>query len=1024
MNSKKIVCLLLSAALLLQTPLAASAEETQSFEQYRSGSGQTADEYELIEVSTEAELREIAANCVLDAWSRDKRIVLQNDIRIGEELSIPSFAGIFDGNGYSLTNVSITSDGSAAGLFRYVQESGSVINLSVAGKIAPGGTASRTGGIVGVNYGKIENCTFTGQITGDGEVGGIAGVNEKTGEIRRCQNNATVIGNHSVGGIVGENHGVLNNCSNRGDINTYGTEVSLNLEDLTVENMEQINSTSNVSAHTDTGGIAGISDGKIYYCSNSGTVGYQHVGYNTGGIVGRLHQGYLQNCTNTGHVLGRKDVGGIVGQMEPFLEVQYLSDKLKELDDAADLFLDMLDATYQDISDSSKAASATAKNISTYLKNANAAGKELTTTATDLWYIYNQELGGISKDLKILNDELNQAGSGSGNGNGSGSSGTVSGGDVSGNGLWDDISGNDIWNGISGNNPGNDEIESYKTALRKFGDNASKHLDTMTKASTDRTGGIKSNLEAFNNNLDGAVDSLGQLADILESATDKTNENMDALSAQARVLRRLISEIRDDLFRYEGISVEDTSDESASRGEVNPGDPGAESTADEEDPEARYDTTSFQQGKVTLCVNRGAVEADTNVGGIVGQVATEYDFDPEEDITFTGTESFDIEQTIKAVIRDCRNTGAVAGKKDCVGGIAGKAEFGAIISCESYGDIESTGGSEVGGIAGYAGYAIRSCYSMGRISGKNEVGGIVGMGCDIFYSSAYNEIEVSGEYGGAVAGNVSDDGTLYGNCYVAGSLGGVDGIGYEDGAQPLSYEEFCSREGMPEDFGRFTVTFRADGKELASFVCRYGDALDASQIPEVPKKDGFYGMWPEFDYSFITANKVLDAEYEMWISSVASEETDESGRPILMARGEFYPGAKLYVTAEDGVYRFSLTNGTAGQQDAPYEGEAVLRVLCTDPDNTVVEVEENGTYIQAETRVMGSYLEFTAAASGTFRLSESAESGRLRTILMAVGGAAVLLIIGLLTGRAVKRRKKRKSTEKAEKEKEEKGREE
>ena len=162
----------------------------------------------------------------------------------------------------------------------------------------------------------------------------------------------------------------------------------------------------------------------------------------------------------------------------------------------------------------------------------------------------------------------------------------------------------------------------------------------------------------------------------------------------------------------------------------------------------------------------------------------------------------------------------------------------------------------------------------------------------------------------------------------------------------------------------------------------------------------------------------------MWISSVASEETDEGGRPILMARGEFYPGAKLCVTAEDGVYRFSLTNGTTGQQDAPYEGEAVLRVLCADPDNTVVEVEENGAYIQAETRVMGSYLEFTATASGTFRLSESAESGRLRIILMAAGGAAVLLIIGLLTGRAVKRRKKRKSTEKAEKEKEEKGKEE
>lgn len=62
-------------------------------------------------------------------------------------------------------------------------------------------------------------------------------------------------------------------------------------------------------------------------------------------------------------------------------------------------------------------------------------------------------------------------------------------------------------------------------------------------------------------------------------------------------------------------------------------------------------------------MNRGAVEADTNVGGIVGQVATEYDFDPEDDITLTGTESFDVEQTIKAVIRDSRNYADVTGKR-------------------------------------------------------------------------------------------------------------------------------------------------------------------------------------------------------------------------------------------------------------------------------------------------------------------------------------------------------------------------
>lgn len=107
-----------------------------------------------------------------------------------------------------------------------------------------------------MNYGSIENCKFSGNVIGDNEVGGIAGVNEETGEIRRCESNANVIGNHSAGGIVGNNHGILNNCSNSGSINTYSTEVTYDLDDITMDNLDQINSTSNVTAHTDTGGIS------------------------------------------------------------------------------------------------------------------------------------------------------------------------------------------------------------------------------------------------------------------------------------------------------------------------------------------------------------------------------------------------------------------------------------------------------------------------------------------------------------------------------------------------------------------------------------------------------------------------------------------------------------------------------------------------------------------------------------------------------------------------------------------------
>ena len=85
-----------------------------------------------------------------------------------------------------------------------------------------------------------------------------------------------------------------------------------------------------LNSHTDTGGITGYSSGVIQSCTNVGTVGYPHVGYNVGGIAGR-QTGYLAGCVNSGVVHGRKDVGGIAGQAEPYVVLAPGSDTLRRL---------------------------------------------------------------------------------------------------------------------------------------------------------------------------------------------------------------------------------------------------------------------------------------------------------------------------------------------------------------------------------------------------------------------------------------------------------------------------------------------------------------------------------------------------------------------------------------------------------------------------------------------------------------------------------------------------------------------
>lgn len=985
------VSLALCAALLLPDPRTAQAAGSdKTYEQYRSGgeAGQRKEsDYIQIHISTEEELAELAENCELDSWSVDKYVILDGDIVLKEHsgLMIPGFGGIFDGCGYGISNLELEDSGSGVGLFRYVRQGAVIRNLSVSGRVHPGGSQSQVGILAGVNYGEIINCSVSGSVTGARAAGGLVGVNQASGEIRRCSSGALVSGDHSAGGICGENYGTLNNCSNSGKINTCGKEVIYDLEDITLENLESINDMSNVGAHTDTGGIAGYSEGKIYYCSNTGTVGYRHVGYNTGGIVGRLHQGYVQNCTNEGEICGRKDTGGIAGQMEPFLEIQYLNDKLSEIDRETEKLFDLMDAAHEDLNRYSSQTASLTKALTESLRKASDAAGFLGQTTNELWYLYNQELTGVGDDLKRLSTELQDADSYK--------EYTVSGGDAG-----------DLTIRVP------DDYDSYKAALRRFGDSTGTHLTNMTKASSDRSGGITGNLEILDRELDAAGNTLWQLSDVLTEGTETTGDNIDAVAEQMRVLRRCVNELRNDLFRYEGITVEDTSDEAASR---EPGTPGAVegetgTSGQEQGEEARYDTSSFQQGKITLCVNRGSVTADANVGGIVGQIATEYDFDPEDDITLSGEESFHIEQTVKAVVRESRNYGEITGKKDYVGGVVGRADFGAVISCESYGGVSSTGGSYVGGIAGASSYAVRSCSFLGSLSGKNYVGGIAGRGCDIFYSYACPTLELSGEFGGSVAGGLEDEGILKGNYYAKGNIAGVDAVGYDGGATPVAYEELCRMEGVPAAFTEFTVVFRADGRELASFACGYGDAIQEADIPEVPGKEGFYGSWPEADYGFITGNLIFDAVYQPWVTSIAGGGEDENGRTMILAQGNFRSGAQLLLTQEGEQNRLDIVytdeNGNVTQR---YEDPILVRILCEDTEHTAVELEQDGSWVQAETAVLGSYLEFSMDKPGIYRVTIMQDRGKMEGMILIAGCCVLAVLLLIVVGLLGRRRKKR-----------------
>lgn len=378
-----------------------------------------------------------AASCDIDSWSANKYVTLEKDIDLtGTDFEmIPVFAGIFDGLGHTISGFENGGSGYVVGLFRYIEQGGVVQNLKLRGAVAATDEKECIGSLCGVNYGTIKNCSFQGTVSGRDTVGGIAGVNEGTGTITGCASDGRVTGYYMTGGIVGTNHGVVTNCTNRSGINDnsawveeddeMGTGIFLS---ITVSETD-----TELYSGVDTGGIAGYSDGLVSRCTNYGKVGYEHTGYNIGGIAGR-QCGIVSLCTNKGEVYGRKDVGGIVGQMEPYIEIN----EAESLRNAVNKLHALINKTIDDLQAGKNAVKSDLDSLSLYsdaaLDSGDAIAQQLTGFMDDnigqtqaiaerMEYVLDQlpailqnasgagdAFGALNNTIKQLNEHLDIAG--------------------------------------------------------------------------------------------------------------------------------------------------------------------------------------------------------------------------------------------------------------------------------------------------------------------------------------------------------------------------------------------------------------------------------------------------------------------------------------------------------------------------------------------------------------------------------------------------------------------------------------
>ena len=257
---------------------------------------------------TSAEGLKNIAKLVNEEWNLSIDITLTSDIDLSGIDWTPigidynhRYAGTFDGNGKTITGLTVTTSDQYAGLFGFIDSGGKVKDVTLKGvQITTTYIYGTVGGVAGWSYGNIENCSVSGSVSvsgNNGTAGGVVGY-QSGSSITGCSSSATVKGTQRAGGMAGATNSgaTLTACYATGDV--------------TLE-----------SSGSDTyfaGGVVGTNGGGILTAcyawgsvtgSGSGTV-------YVGGVTGSNDSGTLTACYHAKGTVKGSDgaTGGVAGR--------------------------------------------------------------------------------------------------------------------------------------------------------------------------------------------------------------------------------------------------------------------------------------------------------------------------------------------------------------------------------------------------------------------------------------------------------------------------------------------------------------------------------------------------------------------------------------------------------------------------------------------------------------------------------------------------------------------------------------
>lgn len=519
-------------------------------------------------------------------------------------------------------------------------------------------------------------------------------------------------------------------------------------------------------------------------------------------------------------------------------------------------------------------------------------------------------------------------------------------------------------------------IDQYKELLDKLQDKLNGNNDNDEKIE-DFVDDISKDIENST-----VADDIHGVADTVDSEIRTIADSIERISAQIKNIGNTVTETMD-VVTSDDDYIEDISS---------------------------ADSAQNSDGVIAKSVNRGAVHGDINAGGIAGTMNVEYDVDPEYDLDITETTNVRLRSTVSDVVIYCINYGEVNSKKDCAGGIVGLQELGLVYGSEGYGTVKSETGNYAGGIAGNSASAITDSYSLCNVESEDYTGGICGKGYTMQNCISIPAILGDGEAKGSLAGIIESDGEVSTNIFVNDIYGGIDDINYSGKADSARYEAVMAMENIPDGFHRVTLVFKADGNVIDTKNIAYNANLGVSELPSIPDKDGYYAQWPENIVSKpILQNTVVEAEYHVWIESVAGDIASQNDKPLFIAEGKFYDDNKITLSKCDtdnlsGDIEYSYAwkmRGTDVKDKGTKTCHFYIKNTSGSSEVWYCDNADSG-WVKADAKEHGSYMTAEIPYEADFAVIHKESSNMIYYIC---GGAAACIIV--LAVIIIKKRKKR-----------------